>query len=100
MKSELNLTEILHKLRGHLPLLQEKYHVDTLRVFGSYVRQEQTADSDLDILVTFSELPGLLEFITLENYLTDLLGVQVDLVLEDSLKPALSPIIQAEALSL
>ena len=94
------LAELLHNLREQLPLLQKKYHVETLRVFGSYVRHEQTKDSDLDILVTFTELPGLLDFIALENHLTDTLGIQVDLVLEDSLKPALNPIIQAEIISL
>jgi len=44
---------------------------------GSYVRSEQNPDSDLDILVTFQEVPSLLTFLAIENYLTDLLGVQL-----------------------
>lgn len=43
-------------------------------------------DSDLDVLVTFRETPGLLRFVDLEDTLSDLLGVPVDLVVEDALK--------------
>lgn len=76
-------------LREQLPILAEQYNVATLEVFGSYVRQEQQKDSDLDILVTFSKTPSLLKFVRLENYLSDTLGVKVDLVMKDSLKPAI-----------
>ena len=38
-------------------MLAERYSVETLEVFGSYVRDEQKKDSDLDILVTFKEEP-------------------------------------------
>lgn len=78
---------LLEALRQLLPLLSERYHVESLGVFGSYVRQEQTPDSDLDILVTFYEPPSLLKFIEIENFLTDRLGVKVDLVMKDALKP-------------
>lgn len=76
-------------LREKNPLLAEQYHVATLEVFGSYIRNEQRTDSDLDILVTFSKPPSLLKFVRLENYLSDQLGVKVDLVMKDSLKPAI-----------
>ncbi|HLF75802.1 MAG TPA: nucleotidyltransferase family protein [Anaerolineales bacterium] len=85
-------------LRQQLPLLREQYGVETLEVFGSYIRQEQKADSDLDILVTFTEVPSLLKFIRLENDLSEILGVQVDLVMKDSLKPAISEFILREAI--
>ena len=49
----------------------------------------QRRNSDLDILVTFEDEPSLLTFIAIENYLSDLLGVKVDLVMKDSLKPAI-----------
>ena len=70
----------------------------TLGIFGSYVRHENRIDSDLDLLVTFDRTPGLFRLIELENYLGDLLGVRVDLVLKDSLKPAIGRQILAEAL--
>lgn len=84
-----NLQEIRQSLRQLLPVIAEQYQVKSLGVFGSFVRQEQRADSDLDLLVSFVEPPGLLQFIELENYLSDHLGVQVDLVMQDALKPVL-----------
>jgi len=77
----------MEMLHHQLPRLAERYQVKSLGVFGSYVRQEQSIDSDLDLLVTFYEPPSLLKFIELENYLTDLLGVKVDLVMQGALKP-------------
>jgi len=83
-------------LREHLPLLSERYRVATLGLFGSYVRGTERADSDLDVLVTFDELPSLFRLIDLENHLGDLLGVKVDLVLRDSLKPRIGQRIRRE----
>jgi Predicted nucleotidyltransferases len=77
----------LRKLHEMLPELKEKYHVSYLGVFGSYVRGEQKLESDLDVLVEFSKTPTLFKFINLENYLSDALGVKVDLVMKDALKP-------------
>ncbi len=74
-------------LRQHLPKLREKYSVSYLGIFGSYIRGEQTKDSDLDVLIQFDKKPGLLKYIELENYLSDLLGVKVDLVMKSALKP-------------
>ncbi|HEY9751074.1 MAG TPA: nucleotidyltransferase domain-containing protein, partial [Allocoleopsis sp.] len=51
-------------------MLQEHYKVSELGIFGSYVRQEQTETSDVDLLVEFSEIPSLLKFVNLENYLS------------------------------
>jgi len=67
-------------------------------VFGSYVRSEQNMNSDLDLLVTFKEIPSLLTFIAIENYLSDLLGIKVDLVMKDSLKPKIGQRILREAI--
>jgi hypothetical protein len=91
-----SLESLLKALRQQLPLLEERYGVETLEVFGSYVRAEQKIDSDLDLLVTFREAPSLLTFIAIENYLSDTLGVKVDLVMKDSLKPAIGKAILAE----
>ena len=92
------LEEILELLRQQLPMLVERYSVEKLELFGSYVRAEQDQNSDLDILVTFKEVPSLLTFIAIENYLTDLLGVKVDLVMKDSLKPRIGQQIFREAI--
>jgi len=69
------------------PGLAQAYHVASLGVFGSYVRREAGPTSDLDLLVTFSEPPGLFGFVELEQLLSDRLGVKVDLVMADALKP-------------
>jgi predicted nucleotidyltransferase len=75
-------TLLQHKIE-----LREKFKVKTIGVFGSYVRGEQKLSSDVDVLVEFNEPVGLFEFIKLENYLSDLLGVKVDLASKKALKP-------------
>lgn len=74
-------------LHGQLGYLASRHHVASLGLFGSYVHGKQRAESDLDVLVTFAETPSLLRLLELENYLSDELGVKVDPVLRDSLKP-------------
>lgn len=95
--SSFTLKEIRAKLRAILPLLRERYGVHSLELFGSYVRGEAGAQSDLDLLVTFEAAPTLFQFIALEEYLSEVLGVKVDLVMKDSLKPRLRDLILAEA---
>lgn len=90
------LNELKLKLNAARPELTDRFNVLSLGIFGSYIRNQANADSDLDLLVSFTEVPSLLEFIALENYLSDLLGVQVDLVMEDALKPHIGAHIQAE----
>jgi hypothetical protein len=58
-------------------------------MFGSYPRREYKEGRDLDILVDFDEPPSLFKFLELENYLSDLLDIKVDLVMKDALKPAI-----------
>ena len=74
----------------------DRYQITSLGVFGSYVRGEARPDSDLDLLVEFRETPSLLEFTYLENELSDLLRVKVDLVMKSALKPAIGRRILAE----
>jgi hypothetical protein len=64
----------------HKRILQEQYKVKEIGIFGSFVRGEQKRRSDLDVLVEFSETPGLFEFIDLEDYLRKVLDKKVDLV--------------------
>jgi predicted nucleotidyltransferase len=78
------IKEILARNKGEL---RRRFKVKDIGVFGSYVRGEQRKKSDLDVLVEFEEPVGLFEFIALENYLGDLLGVKVDLVSKKALKP-------------
>ncbi|GBF80550.1 nucleotidyltransferase family protein [Aphanothece sacrum] len=89
-------------LREHQPHLKEQYHIKQLGIFGSYVRGEATPESDLDILIEFESgyRFGLLTFCHIENYLSDLLGVNVDLVMKNSLKSKISQQIISEVIYL
>jgi uncharacterized protein len=84
-----SLAEIKQQLEQAKPLIQQKYHVTQLGIFGSYVRGEQTQTSDIDVLVEFEPgfRFGLLTFCELEHYLSDMLGLKVDLVMKKGLKP-------------
>ncbi|MHB2155177.1 nucleotidyltransferase family protein [Calditrichota bacterium GD2] len=95
-----DLKNIRTKLRKELPKLRSEFYVNSLEIFGSFVRNEQTADSDLDILVTFSQAPSLFKFIELEEYLSGILGIKVDLVMKSSLKPHIGKRIISEAQSI
>ncbi len=75
------------QLRQALPYLQEQYGIAQMWLFGSYVRDEQTTASDLDVLVTFHQPPTLFQFVYLKDELSELLAIPVDLVMESGLKP-------------
>lgn len=92
-----NFTEIQDYLRQVKPLLRQKYKwVSQLGIFGSYVRGEQTDDSDVDLLIDYDEAPDLVELLDLENYLSDNLGIKVDVVTKNGLKPRLKDRILSE----
>lgn len=91
------LDELVGQLQQQFPELTSDYGVASLEVFGSYVRGEEDGSSDLDVLVTFNETPGLLKFIALEDHLSGVLGVPVDLVMRESLKTELAEQILKEA---
>lgn len=92
-----DLDGLRRALHARLPDLRERYGVQSLGVFGSYVRGEQRAGSDLDVLVEFDDRPlSLFQFITLEDELSDALGIKVDLVEKSALKPAIGRHVLAE----
>jgi predicted nucleotidyltransferase len=79
--------EVRAELAALKPQLREEYPIRKLGVFGSYARGEQQSDSDLDVLVTFDGPVTLFDLVRIEEDLTQELGVTVDLVTGDSLKP-------------
>ncbi len=79
--------EIKKTLEKNKSTIQRRFKVKEICIFGSYVRGESKDKSDLDILVEFSQPVGFFAFLDLEEYLTDLLGVRVDLVSKKALKP-------------
>jgi len=82
-----SLEEIKGRLAAHKEELRQRYHVKEIGIFGSYVRGEESPKSDVDILVDFEAPIGFFTFIELEDYLAELLGVKVDLVSREALKP-------------
>ncbi len=80
--------EIKEILRRYKPLLRERFKVKEIGVFGSYVRGEQSEESDVDIIVEFYAPIGW-EFIDLKEFLEEILGKKVDLVTVKALKPQL-----------
>ena len=80
------LGEIETTLKKQMPVLRERFKVKEIGVFGSFVRGEQKETSDIDILVEFSEPIGLIKYVSLENYLSDILGTKVDLVTKTGLR--------------
>lgn len=89
----------MEELRQNMPELESRYKVKKLGVFGSYIRGEQHKGSDLDLLVEFFDSPSLLKFIEMEYYLSDLLGIKVDLVMKDTLKPNIGKRVLSEVIS-
>lgn len=101
MKKKTNVNEfesIMKKLKESMAIFRDKYNVKNLEIFGSYVRGEQKKRSDLDILVEFTETIDLFKYIELENYMGEILGVKVDLVMKDTLKPRIKDRILNEAI--
>ena len=81
-----------------MPILEEKYHVKTIEIFGSYVRGEQSRKSDLDLLIMFSQPYSLWELLDVKEFLSKKLRLKVDLVPKDSIKPVLKEQIIQEAI--
>lgn len=95
-----NLEEIKKKIEELKPLIKERFKVKSIGIFGSYIRGEEKEKSDLDILIEFEEPISLLKFIELENYLSDSIGVKVDLVEKSTLKPRIGKHILEEVVNI
>lgn len=91
------LAEIKKILRKHREGLKEKYNVKEIGIFGSYVKGEQKEMSDVDILVEFEKPVSLLHIVSLENYLSDILRIKVDVVPKKNIRKELKEFILKEA---
>ena len=96
------IDKIIQKLKELKPEIERRYKVSEIGVFGSYVRDEQTENSDIDVLVSFSDDSSvtLFSFCAFENWLSDILHKKVDLVMKDSLKPRIGKQILSEVIYL
>ena len=85
-------------LNDNLELLRKKYNVANIGIFGSYARGDQKRNSDIDILVEFAKPVGFFKFVDLEDYLSKILGREVDLATKSSLKSAIKKDILKEVI--
>ena len=92
------LKEIEKILKENKAILAERFKVQEIGIFGSYVRGEQKEKSDVDILVSFYEPISLFEFMDMEEFLTQILGVKVDLVSKKALKPRIGKYVLEEVI--
>jgi len=92
MKSQDGIRETLKKFK---PILKDRFKVKEIGIFGSYARGEESAESDIDILVEFSEPIGW-EFVDVKEFLEEILGREVDLVTVKALKPQIRERIMKE----
>jgi len=90
---------ILQKLTLLKSEISQEYHISSLALFGSVARGEQTPDSDVDLLVDFSDTPDLLRFIELEEKIKAVLGRDVDLVPRRKLRTELFEQIENEKIA-
>lgn len=90
-----NLSEIKKLIELYKPVLKAKYHIKNIGLFGSIVRGDVNPDSDVDILVEFEKPIGL-DFVSLADELEEILGVKVDLVTPNAIKPRMFEYIQQD----
>jgi predicted nucleotidyltransferase len=94
-----SLEEIKEIIRIHREELEERYRVKSIAIFGSYVRGEEKEESDIDLLVEFNGPVSLLHMVSVEDYLSDLLGMKVDLVPRKNIREELREAIIKEAIA-
>jgi len=97
-KAVKNIDETRAILKEHKAEVVQKYRVRKIGIFGSYVRGEQNKRSDIDILVSFSGIPDVFQYMELEDYLRSLLHRKVDLVRKEAIRPELKKRILREAI--
>lgn len=92
-----DIREIKQLLSQSKPQLEECYRVTQIGVFGSYARGEQTENSDVDVLVDYTQAPTLVHLVELRDFLQDLFDLRVDVVTKNGLKPRIRERVLSEA---
>jgi predicted nucleotidyltransferase len=93
------LNEVSDVIRRHAGAVAERYGISVVGIFGSYVRGEEKAGSDIDLLAEVLRPISLLELVGAELYLSEVLGLKVDLVLKRSLREELRESILKETVA-
>jgi predicted nucleotidyltransferase len=85
----MNRKFVEEQIKTSKQFLQEQYGIEKIGIFGSFARNEQQDTSDIDILIELGNKPIGLEFMDIKYFLEERLGVTVDLVTKNALKPQL-----------
>ena len=89
---------VLAKLEAHLPELQDRFGIETIGIFGSVSRGEDTPDSDVDVLYLFKPgRGGMYDMSALKDHLEELFGRDVDLVSAKYISPAIRKYVAEDA---
>jgi len=88
--------EVIRRLEEHKGEIRRRFSVAKLSIFGSFARDEGSAQSDLDVLVAFDRKATFDLFMDLKFYLEELLGIKVDLVTDKALRPQVRRAIEGE----
>jgi len=88
---------ILSQLNRKVPELKQNFSVRKIGLFGSVVRNKADKQSDIDILVDLAE-PTFDHYMDLKFYLEKLFNRSVDLVMADTIKPRIKPLIEQEVI--
>lgn len=94
------IEEIKSKIKENEKFLKEKYHVQGFLLFGSYAKGEQTAESDIDLLVDFKKIIDMFEMVDLQEYLENIFAKKIDLGTKKGLKSFIKKSILKEAIAL
>lgn len=92
-----SLEEIQQLLQTHRDLLQDRFRVSEMSIFGSYARGQQTPSSDLDLLIDYDRPPTLWMLAQLRDYLSEILEMRVDVVTQKGLKHRIRERVLGEA---
>ena len=95
-----NLNEIVETIRHLKNDIKQRYKAEIAGIFGSFVREEQKDTSDVDILIRFDENATLFDFVGLSLFLEEKLGIKVDIVPEDSIRPELQERVKKEVVKI
>ena len=97
MKTIKEIKTILHRQSAEL---KGKYGIKVVEIFGSYARGEQQSGSDIDLLIEICKPISLLELVGAEMYLSEILGVKVELVPKRSVREEARKTISREAVAI
>ena len=100
MSDNLDIRALIDEKRADIIKIAAKYGASNVRIFGSVSRGEQRPGSDVDFLVDMESGRSLLDRAGLVLELQELLGVEVDVVTEKSLKERIRVRVLQEAVSI